>query len=105
MPSPEEVDFDDAQVFAVVLVPLGHAAIGHRGVLERDDGREFAGAEDHAAAMLAEMPGQPVDLLVEPHEVRCTRMIGGDPGLTHLVGQFERVRIVPVGEERGRSGR
>jgi len=45
----EEVDFDDAEIGAVVLVPLHDGATGHAGWLERDDGIESGVADDHAA--------------------------------------------------------
>ena len=54
----EEVDFDDAEVGAVFLVPLHDGAAGHGGALDRDDAIEHAGADDHAAGVLAEMAGK-----------------------------------------------
>jgi hypothetical protein len=32
------------------------------------------------------MPRQSVDLLIEPHEMRGAWVIGGDPGIAHLIG-------------------
>jgi hypothetical protein len=40
----EEIDLDDAEVFAVVLVPLDDDSPRHGGGLERDDGVETGGA-------------------------------------------------------------
>jgi hypothetical protein len=54
----EEVDLDDAEVLAVVLVPLDDAAAGHGGGLQGHDGVEPALADDHAAGVLAEVAGQ-----------------------------------------------
>ncbi len=45
----EQIDFHDAHVGAVVLVPLHDDAAGHRRVLERDDGVELPLADHHAA--------------------------------------------------------
>jgi hypothetical protein len=44
----EKVDFDDAEIGAVVLVPLHDGATGHAGRLEGDDGIESSVADDHA---------------------------------------------------------
>jgi hypothetical protein len=54
----EQVDLDEAHVGAVFLVPLDDGAAGHGGALEGDDAVEHAGADDHAAGVLAEMAGQ-----------------------------------------------
>ena len=62
---PEQVDFNDAEVGAVVLVPLHDHAAGHRGGLERHDLVEAPRGDDHAARVLAEVARQPRDLLAE----------------------------------------
>ena len=67
-PEAEEIDFDDAHVGAVVLVPLHDDAAGHAGVFERDDGVELTLADDHAAGMLAEMPRQILNFAPQPRE-------------------------------------
>ena len=61
MPKPEQIDFDDAHVGAVVLVPLDHRPVRHRGVLDRHDFVEVVLADHHAARMLAEMARQVLD--------------------------------------------
>ena len=71
---PEEIHLDDAEILAVVLVPLRHHAPRHRRVFERHDRIELALADDHAAAVLAEMPGQPAQALVEGNERGQPRM-------------------------------
>ena len=70
----EEVDLDDAEVLAVVLVPLDDGAVGHGGGLEGDDGVEAGVADDHAAGVLAEVAGEGKDGLVEVEE-------GGEAGV------------------------
>src|SRR5207237_1047740 len=62
---PEEVDLDEAQVGAVVLVPLDDVAPRHRGGLERHHLVEPAGRDHHAARMLAEMARQALHLAHE----------------------------------------
>ena len=51
----EEVDLDEAQVGAVVLVPLDDVAARHGGGLERHHLVEPAGRDHHAARVLAEV--------------------------------------------------
>lgn len=64
----EEVDFDDAEVFAVVFIPLHDGAVGHGGGLEGDDGVEAGVADDHASGVLAEVAGVGEDGFVEVDE-------------------------------------
>ena len=81
---PKQIDFDDAHVLAIILVPLRHDTSRHGGVFQRDDGIEFAFANDHAAGMLAKMARQAVNLVVKREERRSARMLAGQPGLLHL---------------------
>ena len=71
---PEQIDFHDPHVGAIVLVPLDDDAAGHAGVLERHDGVELALADDHATRMLTEMPRQILHLRPQarelPHAIR-----------------------------------
>ena len=53
----EQVDFDDAHVGAVFLVPLNDYAAWHARGFEGDDGIELSLADDHAAGVLAKMAG------------------------------------------------
>jgi len=76
----EEIDFDDAEVFAVVLVPLDDGAAGHAGGLEGDDVVESAVADDHAAGVLAEVAGEGEDGVVEVEEGGEAWVGGGDAG-------------------------
>ena len=68
MPEAEQIDFDDAHVGAVVLVPLDDDAAGHRGGLERHARVEAALADHHPAGVLAEVPRQIQHLAPEPRE-------------------------------------
>ena len=52
----EDVDLQQAQRVEVVLVPLHHAAVGHRGVLDRHQARQLAARDDEAAWMLRQVP-------------------------------------------------
>ena len=61
----QEIDFHDPHVLTVVLVPLGHAAIGHGGIFQGHDGIQLSLTNDHASGMLPQVTRQPVDGLVE----------------------------------------
>ena len=68
MPEAQEVDLDDAEVGAVVLVPLDDHAAGHRGGLQGHHVVEGALGDDHAARVLAEVARQVLDLAEEARE-------------------------------------
>ncbi len=95
----EEIDFDDAEVCAVVLVPLGDDAAGHGGGFEGDDAAEFSLADDHAAAVLAEVSGEAMDLGVEGEGGGESGVICGDAGFEDLFFEFEGVGEVAVARE------
>jgi hypothetical protein len=61
----EQVDLDDPEVGAVVLVPLHHHPTFHRRRLERHHLVEAAGRDHHAARVLPEVAGEVLDL--PPH--------------------------------------
>jgi hypothetical protein len=54
----EYVHFHQAQAFQVVLVPLDHGAVGHGGVFHRHQFGQRAGADDEAAHVLGQVPGE-----------------------------------------------
>jgi hypothetical protein len=58
----EEVDLDQPEVGAVVLVPLDHRPPLHRRRLQRHHLVEPSLGDDHAARVLAEVAGEVVDL-------------------------------------------
>ena len=100
---PKQVDFDDAQVFAVILIPLRHHAPRHGSVLQRDKGAEGVLANDHPAGVLAEVTRQPVNRLIQLHKCAHARMFPGQTGLLDLRLQIERVRKIPMSEQMGKS--
>src|ERR1700732_3010215 len=61
-PEPQQIDLDDPEVGAVLLVPLNDPAPRHRGGLQRHYFIERSRADHHPAAMLAEMARQVLDL-------------------------------------------
>ena len=72
----EEIHFHDAEVLAVVLVPLHDSPVGHGCGLEGDDGIQSVVTDDHASGVLAQMPGQGEGCLVEVEEWLETGVIG-----------------------------
>ncbi len=54
----QQIDFDDAHVGAVFLIPLHHHAVRHGCGLQRDDGVETPFTDDHATRVLPQMPRQ-----------------------------------------------
>ncbi len=71
---PEQVHFYDAEIFTIILVPLRHDAAGHGGIFQRHKGTQFPLADNHPARMLAEMPRQSVNGLIQRDEGRQARM-------------------------------
>src|SRR5215469_1035192 len=51
----EQIDFDNPQIGAIVLVPLDHHPAWHGGRFERHEFIERLRRDHHAAAVLAEM--------------------------------------------------
>ncbi len=58
MPRPSKIDLDDAEIGAVVLVPLDNHPARHARRLERHDLVEMVGRDDHAARVLAQVARQ-----------------------------------------------
>ena len=75
----EQVDLDDAEIGAVVLVPLHDDAPGHRRRLERHHLVEPPGGDHHAARVLAEVAGQVLDAQPELAEQAHPRSSGSKP--------------------------
>ncbi len=84
----EKIDLHDAQIFAVVFVPLQHGAIRHGGGLEGDDVVESVIAKDHSARMLTEVAGGVEDGVVEVEEGLKTGVGRGDSRFFDGGGEF-----------------
>ncbi len=87
----EQVDLDDAEVGAVVLVPLHHAATGHRRGFDRHDFVEAARSDHDAARVLAEMARQAAYAIDETEQAAHARRIGVDAALAQQRARFRRV--------------
>ncbi len=81
---PQQVHLDDAEIGAVVLVPLHHDPSGHGRRLERHDLVEAPGGEHHAARVLAEVAGEVVDAVPERGEALQARLLGIEAGGAEL---------------------
>ena len=99
----QQIDLDDAEVGAVVLVPLHHHAARHRRRLERHHLVEAPGAHDHAARVLAEVARQPHHLARQAQELARAAVLerqtaaGGLLG-ERVVGGLELVRSDALGQ-------
>ena len=99
----EEIDLDDAEVLAVVLVPLDHDATRHGGRLQRDDGVETGRAKDHAAAVLPEVSRQAVCLTIELKQGREAGMFIRQSCLTDLIFHRDGVGEITAGVKVGEA--
>ena len=70
----EQIHLHDPHILAVVLVPLGHAAVGHGGILQGHDGIQSSLTDDHASGMLTEVTREPMDGLVKTDQGVKTRV-------------------------------
>ena len=98
-PEAQQIDLHNAEVFAIVLVPLRHHATRHERVLQRHERTQFILANDHSAGMLAEMTRQSVDRSIKSDEYRQARMIFCQTRLLNLRFQFHGVGKIAVGKE------
>ena len=98
---PEQIDFDDAHVRAVVFVPLHDHAARHGGRFQRNHRIELALADHHAAGMLPQMPRQVLHRQIQLEKLAHTRIAQVEAGIAELL--FRRVvRILPFPRaERG----
>ena len=83
----EKIDFYDAEILAVVLVPLHDGAVGHGGRLERDNGIEAVVTDDHASGVLTQVPGEGEGRVVEVEKRFETGVV--DRYASLLEGAFE----------------
>ncbi len=102
-PKPEEIDLDDAEVFAVVLVPLRHHAPRHGGVLQRHDRIELSLADNHPAGVLPEVSRQAVKLPVERGERPRAGVLRRQARLLQMRPEIERVRVVAACVKAGEA--
>ncbi len=100
----EEVDFDDAEVGAVFLVPLDDGAAGHGGALERNDVVELALADDHAAGVLAEVAREVLQADAELEVFGDARVLDVEAGVVEGVGHGVVLAApLPLADERGEA--
>ena len=95
----EQVHLDDAEIRAVVLVPLRDDAPRHRGIFERHDAAELSLADDHPAAVLTEVARKAVDFLIERDRRSRARMPARDASIRELRIETHRVRKVAAAEK------
>ena len=80
----QDIDLEDFQNIEIILVPLDHLAVFHRGVLDRDDLVEVCFRNDEAADMLGKMARKPVKLFSQRQGLIETRIGGVEAGANGL---------------------
>ncbi len=75
-PKAEEVDFQQAEVGAVVLVPLDDRPPLHRGRLDGHHFIESPGCQDHSPGVLSEVPREVLDFVDQAQQVLDTLGVG-----------------------------
>ena len=70
---PEHVDLEQAERVEIVLVPLDHRAVGHRGVLDRHEFLEQVARDHEAADVLRQVPRKAEQLPREREHLRQHR--------------------------------
>ena len=104
----EQIDFDDAEIRAVVFVPLNDHAPRHRRRLQRHDLIEPSSGHDHPPGVLPEVAGKILDLHLETHEVlhpqileieanRGERLAAGRVGQWHVGGSHHHIADLAEG--------
>src|SRR5262245_55440660 len=78
----QQIDLDDAEIGAILLVPLHHDPSRHGGRLKRNDLVERLRGDDHAAAVLAEMAANGLNSLDKFNEQLDAGCIGIDAAPT-----------------------
>ncbi len=101
---PEQVHLDDAQIRAVVLVPLDHHPARHGGRLQGHDLVERAATNHHAARVLAQMAWQIEHGSGDGREMARAFFAVGETRLAQI-GRKRRVAVPqPVGQMAGHAG-
>src|SRR6266568_3134523 len=98
-PEPEQIDFHDAEIFAIVLIPLRDDAPRHRRVLQRHKRAQLVLTNNHPPGMLAKVSRQTINRLIQPNESRHARMFLRQTSLFDLRLEIERVRKIAVREQ------
>src|ERR1700693_1960172 len=97
-PETEKIDFYDAKIFAIVLVPLRNDPARHRCVLQRNERAKLVLTNDHSAGMCAKIPRQTETREIKPNKRLHPRMIFRWTRLLEKRLEIERVRKIAVCE-------
>src|SRR5207302_4426310 len=96
---PEEIDFHNAQILAIILVPLRHHSARHRGVFQWHKRVQFILTNNHPTGVLPEMPRQSVNCVIQTHECRHSWVRFWQTSLLNLRFELESVREIAVREQ------
>src|SRR5207237_7222626 len=86
----QQIDFDDTQVSAIVLIPLHDDAPRHRCWFERNDGVKLPLTDDHATGMLAQVSWQILNAFAQLPVLLDARMVHVEANLLKMI--FEVIR-------------
>ena len=100
---PQQVDLDDSEVGAVFLVPLHDPAALHAGGLDRNDFVEASRGDHDAAAVLAQVAGQPLHAVHQVEQACHAGRLGIDARLAQGGGQLVEPIVVPQAGEQLRQ--
>ena len=82
----EDVDLEQADRVEIVLVPLDHRALGHAGILHRDQGVQWLFGDDEAAGVLREVARKTDQLVGQGQHPAQDRTLRIEAGLFQAFG-------------------
>ena len=104
----QEIDLDDAEIRAVLLVPLHDAPPRHAGGFDGHDFVQAPSGDHDAAAVLPQVPGQSLDRVHEFDQADDAGCGGIDPGLADSrhqgIGVFRAVCVEVQAREPAGQG-
>ena len=83
----QQVNFDDAEVGAIFLIPLHHHPAGHAGRLQRNNRVQLSLANDHTAGVLSQVARQVLHGHTQLEELANARMPQIEAGIAKLALQ------------------
>jgi hypothetical protein len=96
---PKQIDFHNAEVFAIILVPLRHHPPRHRRIFQWHKRAQFILTNNHPAGVLPEMARQSVNCVIQTHECRHSWVGFRQTSLLNLRFELESVRKIAVREQ------
>src|SRR5438270_8654271 len=98
-PEPKQIDFHNAEIFAIILVPLRYHPAWHRRIFQWHKRAHFILTNNHPAGVLPEMARQSVNCVIQTHECRHSWVRFWQTSLLNLRFELESVREIAVREQ------